>query len=99
MTNENMFKAPTKKGIRFCPGPMAGRWSPPAYSPQTSDVYVLGLNQLMTYTTSKVNTVKGQMRLGSTFKTSRKTAFRAATSPPSTSRPERSTGSTRRHSR
>ena len=69
MTNENMFKAPTKKGIKILPGANGGaEWSPPAYSPQTSDVYVLGLNQLMTYTTSKVNTVKGQMRLGSTFK-------------------------------
>ena len=67
--NDNMFKSPTKEGIKILPGANGGaEWSPPAYSPQTKDVYVLGMNQLMTFTTQKTMTIPGQMRLGSTFK-------------------------------
>ena len=65
----HMFSKPTKKGVKTLPGANGGsEWSPPAYSPMTHDVYVLGLNQLMTYTTKGAKTIPGTMRLGSTFK-------------------------------
>jgi len=65
----NMFSKPTKEGVEMLPGANGGaEWSPPAYSPDTGMVYILGLNQLMTFTTQKVSTVPGQIRLGSTFK-------------------------------
>lgn len=67
--SKNMFSKPTKKGVAMLPGANGGsEWSPPAYSPKTDDVYVLGLNQLMTFTTSKVTNLPGTIRLGSTFK-------------------------------
>ena len=66
---DNMFSKPTKEGVEMLPGANGGaEWSPPAYSPDTGMVYILGLNQLMTFTTQKVSTVPGQIRLGSTFK-------------------------------
>lgn len=65
----HMFAKPTKKGVKSLPGANGGsEWSPPAYSPMTHDVYVLGLNQLMTFTTKGSHTIPGTMRLGSTFK-------------------------------
>ncbi len=49
---KNMFAQPTKEGVQSLPGANGGaEWSPPAYSPLTHDVYVLGMNQLMTFTT------------------------------------------------
>ena len=52
--SKNMFTTPTKKGVEMLPGANGGaEWSPPAFSPKTRDVYILGLNQLMTFTTSE----------------------------------------------
>jgi len=67
--NENMFKAPTKEGINILPGANGGaEWSPPAYSPQTHDVYVPAMDQLMKFTSAgNPETIPGTMRLGSTF--------------------------------
>ena len=68
-TSKNMFTTPTKKGVEMLPGANGGsEWSPPAYSPKTHNVYILGLNQLMTFTTSKASSFPGAMRLGTTFK-------------------------------
>ncbi len=67
--SKNMFTTPTKKGVEMLPGANGGaEWSPPAYSPKTDDVYILGLNQLMTFTLSDATTMPGTIRLGSTFK-------------------------------
>lgn len=67
--SKNMFTTPTKEGVEMLPGANGGsEWSPPAYSPETHDVYVLGLNQLMTFTTQEPTKFPGAMRLGSTFK-------------------------------
>ncbi len=66
--SKNMFTTPTKEGVEMLPGANGGaEWSPPAYSPKTQDVYILGLNQLMTFTTSEVTNLPGTIRLGSTF--------------------------------
>ena len=67
--SKNMFTKPTKTGVMMLPGANGGaEWSPPAYSPDTGMVYILGLNQLMNFTTSDATNIPGQMRLGSTFK-------------------------------
>ena len=67
--SKNMFTTPTKKGVEMLPGANGGaEWSPPAYSPKTDDVYILGLNQLMTFTLSDATALPGTIRLGSTFK-------------------------------
>jgi alcohol dehydrogenase (cytochrome c) len=67
--NENVGKAPTKAGLIFQPGPGGGsNWSPPAYSPDTHDVYVLGVNQEFKLTTSEPMLIPGQKRWGSTLK-------------------------------
>ncbi len=65
-----LFTQPTTKGIQMLPGANGGsEWSPPAYSPLTKYVYVLGMNQLMTYTKEDNSPpIPGQIRLGSTFK-------------------------------
>jgi glucose dehydrogenase len=50
------------------PGANGGaEWSPPAYSPDTHDVYVLAMDQLMTFTTQPASETKGALRLGSAF--------------------------------
>ncbi len=68
MQSKNMFSKPTKKGVAMLPGANGGsEWSPPAFSPKTSDAYILGMNQLMTFTTEKPATLPGQIRLGSAF--------------------------------
>jgi alcohol dehydrogenase (cytochrome c) len=68
MMSKNMFTTPTKKGVEMLPGANGGdEWSPPAYSPETHDVYIPAMNQLMTFTVSKVNNIPGALRLGSTF--------------------------------
>ena len=49
---KNMFAQPTKAGVQSLHGANGGaEWSPPAFSPLTHDVYVMGMNQLMTFTT------------------------------------------------
>ena len=64
----NMFTTPTKKGVVMLPGANGGaEWSPPAYSPQTHDVYVLGMDQLMNFTTTPATAAPGHIRLGSAF--------------------------------
>lgn len=66
---KNMFAQPTVAGVQSLPGANGGsEWSPPAYSPLTHLVYVLGMDQLMTFKT-EANTplVPGLIRLGSTF--------------------------------
>jgi len=66
---ENMFAPPTAKGVRMLPGANGGsEWSPMAYSPKTAMTYVLGLNQPMTYSTNPEAYKKGQLWLGSAFK-------------------------------
>ncbi len=67
---KNLFAQPTTAGVQMLPGANGGsEWSPPAYSPKTQFVYVLGMNQLMTYTKEENSPpVPGQIRLGSTFK-------------------------------
>ena len=50
------------------PGANGGaEWSPPAYSPKTHLVYILGMDQLMKFTTQPSKSVTGQLRLGSAF--------------------------------
>jgi sulfocyanin len=66
---ENMFAPPTAKGVRMLPGANGGsEWSPMAYSPKTAMTYALGLNQPMTYSTNPEAYSKGQLWLGSAFK-------------------------------
>jgi len=68
MMSKNMFSTPTKAGVAMLPGANGGaEWSPPAYSPQTHDMYVLAMNQLMNFTTQEPHTGPGQIRLGSAF--------------------------------
>ena len=66
---QNMFAQPTVAGVQSLPGANGGsEWSPPAYSPLTHAVYVLGMNQLMTFKTETTTPdVPGLIRLGSTF--------------------------------
>ena len=46
----NLFAQPTPEGVRMLPGANGGsEWSPPAYSPETGYLYVLGLHQPMLY--------------------------------------------------
>lgn len=59
---------PTKDGLVFQPGPGGGsEWSPPAYSPNTHDVYVLGANQAFKLTKSQPSPIPGLKRWGSTL--------------------------------
>jgi PQQ-dependent dehydrogenase (methanol/ethanol family) len=68
MMSKNMFSTPTKDGVNMLPGANGGaEWSPPAYSPQTHDMYVLAMNQLMKFTTQEPHAGQGQIRLGSAF--------------------------------
>ena len=64
----NAFSQPTKAGVDMLPGANGGaEWSPPAYSPTTHFVYVLAMDQLMTFTTQPAGATKGSLRLGSAF--------------------------------
>jgi PQQ-dependent dehydrogenase (methanol/ethanol family) len=67
--SKNMFSQPTKEGVQMLPGANGGaEWSPPAYSPLTHEVYILGMNQLMTFTTGDDPGYQpGSIRLGSSF--------------------------------
>lgn len=68
MFSKNVFSTPTSKGVDMLPGANGGaEWSPPAYSPQTHELYVLAMNQLMTFTTNEPQAGPGQIRLGSAF--------------------------------
>ena len=68
MMSKNMFSQPTKAGVDMLPGANGGsEWSPPAYSPQTKNMYILAMNQLMTFTTQEPKAGPGQIRLGSAF--------------------------------
>ncbi len=52
--SDNMFTTPTKAGVQMLPGANGGaEWSPPAYSPDTHDLYVMEMDQLMTFTTDE----------------------------------------------
>ncbi|HWT05095.1 MAG TPA: PQQ-binding-like beta-propeller repeat protein, partial [Xanthomonadales bacterium] len=64
----NMFSQPTAKGVVMLPGANGGaEWSPPAYSPDTHYVYVLGMDQLMKFSTHPEAYQTGRIRLGSAF--------------------------------
>jgi alcohol dehydrogenase (cytochrome c) len=66
--SKNMFSQPTAKGVPMLPGANGGaEWSPPAYSPDTHLVYVLGMDQLMNFATHTDPYVSGRIRLGSAF--------------------------------
>jgi glucose dehydrogenase len=66
--SDTMFATPTQRGVTVMPGANGGaNWSPPAYSPDTNLVYVLGINQPMKFTTGKPVTAPGQVRLGSSW--------------------------------
>ncbi|HTW85537.1 MAG TPA: PQQ-binding-like beta-propeller repeat protein [Candidatus Sulfotelmatobacter sp.] len=66
--SRNMFSQPTKTGVKMLPGANGGaEWSPPAFSPQTHDVYVLAMDQLMNFQTEPAVNTPGQLRLGSAF--------------------------------
>jgi len=72
----NAFSQPTKAGVDMLPGANGGtEWSPPAYSPDTHMVYLLAMNQLMTFTTQQPSPVPGQIRLGSAFTNVKKGAI------------------------
>ncbi len=65
---KNMFSQPTAKGVVMLPGANGGaEWSPPAYSPDTKYAYVLGMDQLMNFTTHNDAYQSGRIRLGSAF--------------------------------
>jgi PQQ-dependent dehydrogenase (methanol/ethanol family) len=65
---KNMFSQPTAKGVVMLPGANGGaEWSPPAYSPETKYAYVLGMDQLMRFTTHNDPYQSGRIRLGSAF--------------------------------
>ncbi len=73
--NPNMFG---KKKV--LPGANGGsEWSPPAYSPQTRDVYVLGINQLMDFKTHPDPDHPGFMHTGSVFTNHQKPAVQTGT--------------------
>jgi PQQ-dependent dehydrogenase (methanol/ethanol family) len=66
--SRNMFSQPTASGVKMLPGANGGaEWSPPAYSPQTHEVYVLAMDQLMNFATHPAVNAPGQLRLGSAF--------------------------------
>ncbi len=68
LMSKNMFSTPTKAGIVMLPGANGGsEWSPAAYSPKTRDVYVMGMDQRMLFTTQPDKSAAGQLRLGSAF--------------------------------
>ncbi len=73
--NPHMF---AKK--RVLPGANGGsEWSPPAYSPQTHDVYALGINQLMDFTTQRATDHPGFMHTGSVFTNVKKPTVQTGT--------------------
>jgi PQQ-dependent dehydrogenase (methanol/ethanol family) len=68
LMSPNMFSTPTKAGVVMLPGANGGaEWSPAAYSPKTRNVYVMGMDQRMRFTTQPEKSAAGQLRLGSAF--------------------------------
>lgn len=68
MQSKNMYSLPTKTGVVMLPGANGGaEWSPPAYSPLTKNVYIMGMNQLMNFATHQPPLQVGDIRLGSAF--------------------------------
>jgi alcohol dehydrogenase (cytochrome c) len=68
MMSKNMFSTPTAVGVDMLPGANGGaEWSPPAYSPQTHNLYILAMDQLMRFTTKPQPAGRGLIRLGSAF--------------------------------
>jgi alcohol dehydrogenase (cytochrome c) len=68
LMSKNMFSTPTKTGVEMLPGANGGaEWSPAAWSPKTHFAYVLGMDQLMNFTTQPEKNEPGQLRLGSAF--------------------------------
>jgi alcohol dehydrogenase (cytochrome c) len=68
LMSKNMFSTPTKTGVQMLPGANGGaEWSPAAWSPKTHFAYVLGMDQLMNFTTQPEKNEPGQLRLGSAF--------------------------------
>jgi len=64
----NMFALPTLKGTRMLPGANGGsEWSPPAFSPQTGYLYVLGMHQPMNYKVKSEPFKPPAMWLGGAF--------------------------------
>lgn len=65
---DNIFAPPTPKGTRMLPGANGGsEWSPPAYSPETGFLYVLGLHQPMRYKVRPDSLKPPAMWLGGAF--------------------------------
>jgi PQQ-dependent dehydrogenase (methanol/ethanol family) len=76
MMSKNMFAVPTKAGVKVLPGANGGaEWSPPAYSPKTRYVYVMAMNQRITFTTQPTAYVKGMVRVGSAIANAGKSAI------------------------
>lgn len=68
LMSKNAFTTPTRAGVDMLPGANGGaEWSPPAYSPQTHDLYILAMDQLMHFTTKPPTNAPGLIRLGSAF--------------------------------
>ncbi len=62
------------------PGANGGsEWSPPAYSPQTHDVYALGINQLMDFKTQRPADHPGFIHTGSVFTNVKKPKIQTGT--------------------
>lgn len=65
---KNMYAPPTPEGTFMLPGANGGsEWSPPAYSPQTGYLYVLGLHQPMLYKVKQEPLQPPAMWLGGAF--------------------------------
>jgi glucose dehydrogenase len=75
LQNKDMF------GVHHVlPGANGGsEWSPPAYSPQTGYVYMLGINQLMDFTASGTSDQPGMMHTGSVFTNTQKPKVQTGT--------------------
>ena len=68
LMSKNAFTTPTRAGVDMLPGANGGaEWSPPAYSPQTHELYILAMDQLMHFTTKPPTNAPGLIRLGSAF--------------------------------
>jgi PQQ-dependent dehydrogenase (methanol/ethanol family) len=76
LMSPNMLSTPTKAGVVMLPGANGGaEWSPSAYSPKTRNVYVMGMDQRMNFTTQPDKSATGQLRLGSAFVNVKKDAL------------------------
>jgi glucose dehydrogenase len=68
LQNKNMWQK-----IAVLPGANGGsEWSPPAYSPRTGHVYVLGINQLMDFKPHPEQPRTGWLHIGSIFASEQK---------------------------